>query len=234
MSNNDLPEGFTKDLTGIEILAEASLEKLRELEDSCTWHTYQAGETIIDRDDESSDIFFIVTGKVKVLDHMANDQEIALAEIGPGRSFGELSAMDANKRSARVTALEKTTLAALSRKKFRKLILDCPEIGLMLLKRFATVIRNLNSRVTALSALTPHQRVYYELLRMSEPNPEGNGTWVIQHVPKHEEIASWSGTESTDVASAIGHLAREGVVGRKNKSLIIKDHARLQMLVNLS
>ncbi len=52
-------------------------------------------------------------------------------------------------------------------------------------------------------------------------------------LPKHEEIASWSGTSRDDVAMAIGHLAREDIVGRKHKALVIKDYNRLQMLVNL-
>jgi len=220
-------------LDGIELLSEAPPAAVRALEANCRWFTCEANQMIVDRNDESTEVFFITHGRVKVMDFLANDQEIALAELGPGTSFGELSAIDSSRRSARVSALEETTLAALPSQDFRNLLMDCPGISLMLLKRFAGLIRTLNNRVTSLSTLSPHQRVYYELLRMSEPNAQGDGSWMIHYLPKHEEIASWSGTSREDVAMAIGNLAREGIVGRKHKSLVIKDHSRLQMLVNL-
>jgi len=220
-------------LDGIDLLVEAPPAVVRELEGRCNWVHYQPNQVIVDRDDESTEVFFIVKGSVKVLDFLANDQEIALAELSSGSSFGEMSAIDASRRSARVSAIEDSVLAALPSKEFRRLLVDCPGIAMMLLKRFAGLIRTLNNRVTSLSTLSPHQRVYYELLRMSEPNAQGDGTWMIHFLPKHEEIASWSGTSREDVAMAIGHLAREGIVGRKHKSLVIKDHGRLQMLLNL-
>ncbi|PCI40345.1 MAG: protein kinase [Rhodospirillaceae bacterium] len=220
-------------LQGVDMLVEAPADVVRKLEKTCRWVKCDSNQIIVDRDDDTSEVFFIIKGSVKVMDLLGKDQEIALAELSAGSSFGELSAIDSSRRSARVTALETTTLAAMSSKDFRKLLIECPGIGLMLLKRFAGLIRTLNNRVTSLSTLSPHQRVYYELLRMSEPNPQGDGTWMIHLLPKHEEIASWSGTSRNDVAMAIGHLAREGIVGRKHKSLVIKDHNRLQMLVNL-
>lgn len=220
-------------LSGIELLSEAPPSVVAALEEKCRWFKVDENQIIVDRDDESTEVFFIIKGRVKVMDFLANDQEIALAELPEGTSFGELSAIDSSRRSARVMALEPTTMAALPSRDFRSLLMECPGIAIMLLKRFAGLIRALNSRVTSLSTLSPHQRVYYELLRMSEPNPMGDGTWLIHYLPKHEEIASWSGTSREDVAMAIGHLAREGIVGRKHKSLVIKDHGRLQMLVDL-
>jgi CRP-like cAMP-binding protein len=222
-----------RSLTGSELLSEAPPNVIAALEDKCRWFAADENEIIVDRDDESTEVFFIIKGRVKVMDFLANDQEIALAELGEGTSFGELSAIDSSRRSARVMALAPCTMAALPSREFRALLMECPGIAIMLLKRFAGLIRTLNNRVTSLSTLSPHQRVYYELLRMSEPNPQGDGTWLIHFLPKHEEIASWSGTSREDVAMAIGHLAREGIVGRKHKSLVIKDHGRLQMLVDL-
>ncbi|GEM_PF-3343575 len=103
--------------------------------------------------------------------------------------------------------------------------LNCP-------KRFAGFIRTLTTRVTSLSTMTPRQRVYFELLRISEPNAEGDGSWIINNIPSHSEIASWVGAEKGIVADAIGSLAREGVVARKHKSLVIKDHQRLVRLTD--
>ena len=101
-----------------------------------------------------------------------------------------------------------------------------------MLKRFTGLIRTLTARVSTLTTLSPHQRVYYELLRISEPHAAGDGSWMIANAPNHTKIAEAVGIDRQIVADAIGNLAREGVLERKHKNFIIKDHARLQRLIN--
>ncbi|MBL4719814.1 MAG: Crp/Fnr family transcriptional regulator [Alphaproteobacteria bacterium] len=229
MTGEAMPQGSLAD---IELLMEAPPEVLDFFTSRCDWRRYQEGDVILDRDDRSTDVYFIVKGKVRILD-FANEMEVPLGEKGEGRTFGEMSAIDAKKRSARVVALEKTEVAMLSRKDFRQLLMQVPGICLMLLKRYAGIIRRLNQRITTVSTQTSQQRVYMELLRMSSPNPSGDGSWVIERLPNHHEIASMTSTAVQDVAAAIGELARAGLVARKHKTLLLKYHGRLTELANL-
>lgn len=231
MANNYFNASL-RTLSGNKLLVEAQPEILADIEKKCEWLEYSPGDVVIDQVDNTTNVFFVVKGKLKAMDYLFDEQEVALAELGPGDSFGELSAIDLKVRSARVTAMEPTLVASLPSKEFRKLLIACPGMALALLKRFAGFIRTLNTRITALSTLTPHQRIYYELLRISEPNTIGDGSWIIVNIPNHSEIASWIGAEKEIVADAIGKLARDGVVERKHKSLLIKDHPRLQRLAN--
>jgi len=219
-------------LNGVGLLAEAPPKKVSELEKNCTWREFATDAVVVDLNDKSTDVFFIVRGRVKAMDYINEDEEVALADLGAGDSFGELSAVDGKVRSARVTALEPTLVAAVSSQDFRRLLLDCPGIALALLKRFAGFVRTLNTRITALSTMSPHQRIYHELLRIAEPNTGGDGSWVIANAPHHAEIASWVGAEKHIVAQAIGNLARDGVIERKHRNLVIRDRARLQQLAS--
>lgn len=219
-----------RSLDGISILVEVPPERIIEIEKQCEWLEFAPNEIVVDLAGASTCVFFIVKGKVKVMDFLSENHQIALAELVTGESFGELSAIDLKKRSARVTAIESTLVAKLSSKSFRDILMTCPGTALALLKRFAGYIRTLNTRLTTLSTLTPHQRIYYELLRICEPNTVGDGSWIIINVPNHTEIAAWVGAEKEIVADAIGKLARDGVVERKNRNLIIRDHTRLQRL----
>lgn len=221
-----------KTLNGIALLSEATPEKVAAVENQCKWIALGPNEIVIDLKDRSTDVYFVVKGKLKAMDFMTEDEQVALAELGPGDSFGELAAIDLKVRSARVTTVEPSLLAALSSKDFRHLLFECPGVSLALLKRFAGFIRTLNTRITALSTMSAHQRVYHELLRLSEPNTFGDGSWVILHVPHHAEIAEWIGAEKQIVAEAIGNLARDGVIERRHKSLIIRDRSRLQRLAS--
>ncbi|MEE8393556.1 MAG: Crp/Fnr family transcriptional regulator [Rhodospirillales bacterium] len=222
-----------RSLNGISILVEVPPERIAQIEKKCGWLEFSTDDIIIDLDDTTTDVYFIVKGKVKVMDFMAENPEVALAELKAGDSMGELTALDSKKRSARVTAMTRTIVASLSSKDFRELLLDCPEMSLALLKRFASYIRSLNARLTSLSILSPHQRVYYELLRICEPNTMGDGSWIIINAPNHSEIASWVGAEKGLVADAIGKLARDGVIERRHRNFLIKDHARLQRLAEM-
>jgi len=220
-------------LKHIGILAEAPPEKVKELEGRCEWLEFGADEIVVNLKDESTNVFFVVKGKLRAMDYLTDENnEVALAELDEGASFGELSAIDLKVRSARVTTIEPTLLASVSSKDFRKLLFDCPGISLSLLKTFAGFIRTLNTRITALSSLSPHQRIYQELLRISEPNTDGDGTWIIAKVPQHAELAIWVGAEKQTVAEAMGTLARDGVIERKHGTLRIRDRARLQRLAS--
>lgn len=220
-------------LAGITIMVEVGPEKIARIEKKCRWMKFDQDDIIIDGDDATTDVYFIVEGEVRVIDFLADKPEVAFAELGTGDSIGELTALDSIKRSARVIATAPTYIAALSSKDFRELLIDCPEMSLALLKRFSSYIRSLNLRLASLSFFSPHQRIYHELLRISEPNTSGDGSWMIVNAPNHSEIATWVCVKKEIVAEAIGKLARGGIIERRHRNFIIKDHARLKMLAGM-
>ncbi len=231
MDSETMPTART--LKTVELFADLDDEVLAQVEARCRWVDYGLHNVVVDLNDTGTDVYFVISGKVRATVFLTEDIEISLADLVPGDTFGELSAVDLKMRSARVTTLEPTTLAEVSSEDFRQLLLDHPEIALALLRRFASLIRNLNTRVTVMSSMTPHQRVYNELLRLSEPDTRVNGTWIIANAPNHTELSTWVGSDKQTVAAAIGNLARDGIIERKHKDLIIKDHDRLQRLISL-
>ncbi len=233
ISSVGMQDGTEKSLGGVVLLSEIPLAVLHEIEDMAIWAEVPSDEIVVDRNDTNTDIYFIVRGRVQVIDFLEGRSEVVLAELGEGEYFGDLSAIDLNKRSARVTTVEPTVLASLTAHQFHGVLLRCPEVAVNLLRKFACLVRLMTVKVTALSSLSPQQRVFLELLRISEPNSMGDGTWIIQKFPNHTQIASTVGTDKGIVAIAIGELAREKVVERKHRSLIIHDYPRLQMLASM-
>ncbi len=188
---------------------------------------------ILSQDDESVDVYFITSGAVRVMTRSDDGQQVTLADLKTGATFGELSAVDNRGRSARVVSRDPTMIAALGREDFRNMLLEHPKVTLKLLENFAGIIRSTNVRVSEILGRTPRQRVYGELLRIAEPNPSDDGTWIIEPVPLHNELAAWAATDEAIVASAIGGLVREGIVRRKDRSYFISDYARLRVLSEL-
>ncbi|MBB4268039.1 Crp/Fnr family transcriptional regulator [Roseospira visakhapatnamensis] len=158
---------------------------------------------------------------------------MTLVEMGGGDTFGELSAIDGRMRSARAVALEPTILAVLDGPTFMSLVQQHPALSIALLRRVAGYLRNSNQRMYNLSTLTAKQRVYMQLMRLAEVNPDRPMEWIISPLPAHTDIAFWSGTKRETVAAAIGWLAREGVVMRQNRALIIRQPSRLKALAHV-
>ncbi len=61
---------------------------------------------VVSQDSAGNDVHFVVRGRVRVTIFAAGGQEVAFRDLGAGKSFGELSAIDGQARSASVVALE--------------------------------------------------------------------------------------------------------------------------------
>jgi CRP/FNR family transcriptional regulator, cyclic AMP receptor protein len=225
-----VPQEVSWTLDGIDILADLTSEERRAIANGCAWLKVPEGGHIFELGDHSCTFCFLVTGRVRAVDHRAGAQDVAFIDVPAGGSFGELSAVDGLPRSASMLALEESIVAVLSRERFQALIHEQPPVCLRLLNGFARNIRNTNARLVDLSTRTPVQRVYSELLRASEPDPMKDGSWIIDPMPRHEEIASWAGTTSDTVARAVGQLLKLGVAKRRSKSLHILDRQQIQRL----
>ena len=225
----------TKDLTldNIKLLAGMNSEDRHALAKKCRWIVLKPDEAVLEQDEENQlEIYFIVKGDVRVMNPLGDNRELSLANLSAGDHFGELSAIDGQKRSAHVVGNDKGIIAALPREDFLELLTNSPPVALSLLDHFSGIIRTMTKRFSNLSTLTPRQRVYMELLRLAEPNPTGDGSWIIEFMPNHNEIASWASTERQQVGEAIGSLVRDGIAERRHKSFMIKDQARLRLLAN--
>lgn len=229
-------------LANIGLLSSIPPERLDEVAARCRWLPCKPNDVVFELDDPSTDVYFIVRGKLRIVILGGQDGDdagdptlapVTLAELTSGETFGELAAVDGRRRSARAVALDNGLLAIMPRQEFLALVDSFPGVARALLLRFAGFIRSLNRRVHSLSTLTPMQRVFMELVRLAEPATSGDGTWHIAPLPGHGDIAGWSGTDRDTVAAAIGQLARDGLVERRHKTLVIKDHARLRVLAHL-
>ena len=219
-------------LENVKLLSDVPSDVVSRLTSRCTWLEYKEDQIIIDRNDTSTNVYFIISGKVHVMDFIGDEQQVSLADLGPGDMFGELAAVDRRLRSARVTVLEPALVAEISSEDFHELLLECPTVTFILLKRFAGIIRDMTTRVTAMSTMSPHQRIYHELIRLAEPDTGEDGLWIINSAPNHAELSHWVGTDKKTVADAIGNLARSGIIERKHKNFVVRDYARLQRLAS--
>ncbi|TAN48683.1 MAG: Crp/Fnr family transcriptional regulator [Rhodospirillales bacterium] len=198
----------------------------------CSWKRYRAEEQIIDRDSDTRDVFFIVSGKVRIVNYSLSGREVTLGDVGAGGHFGELAALDGEPRSASVMALEDTVVASMPPDNFLRLIQAHPESTLFILQSLSRIVRRSTERIMDLSTLGANNRVHAELLRLARAAAKNDANHAtLVPIPVHSDIASRVSTTRETVARVLNELAREGIVKRDKDALQVLNIEALEDMV---
>ncbi len=220
-------------LSGIPLLRSLDDAARLSLEQRCRWQRYGAHDEIIGRESDSRDVYFVISGRVRVVNHSLSGREIAFHEMDAGAYFGELAAIDGRPRSATVLALNDSLVASLSPDTFINLLHDHPEMAMEVLRELAQFVRVSTNRIMELSTLGAHNRVHSEILREARAlTAEGDNSARISPIPVHADIASRVSTTRETVARVLSDLAKQGLVTREKNALVVNDLGQLEKIVN--
>ena len=101
-------------LAGISLLAGLPPDERQRLAKRCIWRTFRKDQTVVESASEDRDVYFVVSGSVRIVNFALSGKPVAYANVGAGQYFGELAAIDGAPRSATVLANENCQLAALA------------------------------------------------------------------------------------------------------------------------
>ncbi len=215
-----------------DILKDVDDDALQDLARRCSWALAPAGKPIIFANESTTEVYFLTSGKARVLLYAAEDgRPVVFTTIGRYEIFGEISSIDGLPRSATVEAEEDCKLAVLSQEKFRGLIKDHHSFALAILKLFAMRVRRLSDLVYEFSTMDVPRRLAAELLRWSEPLEDKAGQALISPAPR-ARMAARIGTSREQVSRALGVLEDIGMIRREGISDVrIPDMERLRRFV---
>jgi CRP/FNR family cyclic AMP-dependent transcriptional regulator len=229
-------EGNVRDSTAcvladIELFSTLDSKSLAAVEARCRQRQYARDESIVSHHEISTEVFFILSGAVRILLYSPAGKEISFRDLVPGDLFGELAAVDGQSRSATVIALADTELAVLSSDDFWNILRTNPEVSASLIKRLAHLIRFYSMRLYEFGTLGVEDRVHAELLRLSQDYMLDDNSAIISPIPTHAVIASRISTRREAVAREMSALTRSGLLIRNAKSLVISDFRKLRAMV---
>ncbi len=199
----------------------------------CTWQRIEPQQQIINYMDPTNDIFFVVEGRLRVINYSVLGKEVAFSEIGPGEIVGEFAPIDGGQRSANVFALSEAFVGSMSADQFWEAIEQHHAVTVALLKHLTGIIRYLNGRVFEFSTLAVNNRIHAELLRLAMAAGIDDNVSEISPAPTHAEIASRISTHREAVTRELNALAQSGVLEKRNRALVVRDIAWLQDVVAL-
>ena len=194
----------------------------------CRWVEYSPNYSIIEKGMSDTNVYFIITGTVHVLNYSETGRAITYAILKDGDMFGELAAIDGLPRSAWVCTITPCQMVTCPRKVFMKLLSDNAEVSLALLRRLSTNIRLLDDRLKDLTLLGAEQRACTELLRMAKPDQAAPGGYVVSPMLTHENFANLVGVSRETVSRIFRKLREDSLIVHNKRGLCIPNRELLE------
>lgn len=211
-------------LHGIGIFADLSLTAIEALAKNCQIKQYTKGQTILHAEEETTDMYCVLSGTVRVSNYALSGREIVYDDIHAGGIFGEICAIDGLGRSAQVAAIEPVRVAEIRRKVFLETLESYPQVAIALAQHLVAIIRVSGQRIIDTSTKSSRLRLLSAILNMAdEKGRVENGHIVITGFPTHRDLAGKIGCTRETVTRLLQALGEEGLITRETATLSIPD-----------
>jgi len=231
-SNDVIMVRHTETLARIELFRSLTPEQISRLDTRCIWRRANAKEWILDYQDEGADVFFLVSGVVRVMIRSISGRETILRDINAGAFFGELAAIDGQTRSASILAITEATIAKMSAPTFLEIVTAHPDVALQLLRLVTGQVRMLANRINEFTTLGVRDRLYLELLRVSRPDRDNERQAIVSPPPVHADLAGRISTRREAVTKELSAMERDGLLRKSRGALILLDVPRLIAMID--
>ncbi len=218
-------------LRQIALLEGLSDQRLDLLAQQCLWHSVEAGKPLLLRAEQQGEVFLLVSGRVRVTTYSANGRQVTFRDAEAGQYFGDIAAIDGRPRSADVVTLAPSVVASLDHPAFMALLRDESLVAEWVMKRLASLVRQLSERVIDLSTLGVQNRLHAKLLRLARVAGVDDNQARLEPAPKHAALASQISTNREQVTRELNVLVRSGVLRKDGKALLVADAARLERML---
>ena len=219
-------------LAQIPLFADLSDDLVTRYSTASRWRRYEENELIIDFEDDTRDVRFIISGRVRIILRIATGKEVILTEMRDGEFFGEIAAIDNEGRSANVTALSRSQVCIMPQSLFLDMLENVPSVNRSVMRTLATRCRHLNARLAEHCFLQTKHRLYTELLRQSKPRSGHADQRAISPPPIQKDLAARIGTRREVVSREIAHLKRKKIVDKTTGALVLCDLPQLNALIS--
>jgi CRP/FNR family transcriptional regulator, cyclic AMP receptor protein len=205
-------------LKKIHFLSGLSDEVLLELAKKAKPANFSRQASIVMEGDESSSLYIILSGTVRVFSRDDKSKEVTLLIQEPGSYFGEIALLTNEPRSASVVALEKTACAVISKTDFIGWLMNHPDVAISLLGVLSEKIRQLTDKVRDMALSNVYERTIKVLQEMAVVDGDIS---VIQHRPTQQDLASMVGASREMINKIMHELTKGGYVTINDKALIL-------------
>jgi CRP-like cAMP-binding protein len=211
-------------LRNVPLFADLAERELEMLADRALSRQYQPGEMIFSEGDPCEGLYVVQAGNVKIFNTSASGREQVLHIEKAGNTLAELPVFDGGSYPASTAAVDPCTLLFISKKDFRALCLERPEMALKVLKVVSSRLRQLVSMIEELSFTTVRNRLASWLLQQAREQGQKTTRGVEFTLSiNNQELAFQIGTVRELVSRNLSHFQSEGMLKIEGRNVLIQD-----------
>jgi CRP/FNR family transcriptional regulator len=214
-------------LNRVSLFADLSEKELRALADRTSRRKAGAGELIFNEGDPCEGLYVVESGAIRIFKTSASGREQVLAVEGPGGIVAELPVFDGGPYPASGSAVRDSEMLFISKRDFRAICLENPEVSLKVLKSVGRRLRILVGLIEELSFTTVRHRLGSLLVRLArEASPAGGASSFT--LPTNNELASQIGTVRELVSRNLSRFQADGLIRMDGKDVVVPDVGALE------
>lgn len=193
----------------------------------------EAKDIVFNRGDPGNDIYFLLSGGVKVSTLSREGKEIIFDVLVAGDFFGDMSLFDDKPRTGTVTALVPSAFLVLGKTKFLDLLEKYPSVSVRLIKTLTSRLRLMDTFLEDVLFLDAEARLAKRVMALSRIfGQEGkNGEIKIDLKMSQQELANLVGIARESVNKHFKGWEKSGVIGLEKGCLILQQPQLLESMI---
>ena len=191
---------------------------------------YNKGQTIFSEGDETTGLFVVVDGRIKIYKVSSEGKEQILHIFEAGQSFGEVTVFTGQQLPANAQTLAKSRLLLFPRSAFVDLVTANPSLALNLLAIMSKKLRQFAAQIENLSLKEIPARLASYLIYLAEE--QGSEDAVTLNVSKGQ-LASLLGTIPETLSRIFAKLSAQDLIRVEGPKITLLDLQGLEDLAEL-
>ncbi|PLX41408.1 MAG: hypothetical protein C0605_05650 [Hyphomicrobiales bacterium] len=204
------------------LISNLSPEKHRELLRKAYPHKIAQNTMIYAPGDDSSSIYYVVDGLVKIFDMTGDGREIIYRMCGPRSLFGLSAIFGGEERPVFAQAQATTDVLVITRPEFERFVHNNPWFSVDVIHMLGNRLRQAHAAIAEFVVGDVRSRIAQLMLKFAETGHSlQSGDIRIENKLTHEEIANMIGATRTTVTKVLGEWKRRGIIEVTHSRIII-------------
>ncbi len=227
-----MPDGILEKLKRFTIFAEVSEKRLAQMAKETVVHKFDRHSLVWNEGDTSRHLYFIVSGRVKMIKHSETGKDVIIEIFGPLDAIGEQTLLVGGTYTTAAVCLSQTELLSVPRQQMLDVLATVPGMALRALRGMAKRQRMLMQKIKELAAGGVEYRMAHLLLKLADRiGEESNDDDIkIPLVLSRQDIADLVGTTVETAIRVMSRWRKMNIVTNDKRGIIIRDRDTLEDL----
>lgn len=188
--------------------------------------TYHPHDIIYMQEDDSTNIYLIVKGRVRVYNISLTGEEITFEILDKGRIFGESSVFQNSSRPTTVTAISDVELISCRLDDLYPYLSESKELTVSLLQHMSQTCDHVTSLLKKAYTYNRYEKIASFLLEQ----PHTQIPYSISYT--HEEMSTIVGLSRVTITKVLNEFVKKGYIQNKYRRIVIIDVNGLEDILN--